>query len=193
MRFLLLFLFLSVRFLATAQDPPTLSNDISRYILYADGMYPELQALVKGKWRAYTLFDFEPNGDFSFEIKDVDLGENGSLELMIIWEDRLYGSGGGMVTKGLQIWDLEIGKRVFNEVILVMEEAFGKQDVNPYIISCQIDVEVIEGNLDISTEHCNGQWGLSSPLEAIASVGQQTFFSAGRYSYQNGQFDILKE
>ena len=112
--------------------------------------FAEIEIRINQNWQIFSIIE-EPLGSFEFECQEVEMNGIGSKELILKWSNSVYGSGGGTVTKGLQIWNLDNATKLLNEITYCSEESFGR-DGNPYININEKKFEIKKSNIKVYKE-----------------------------------------
>ncbi len=137
----------------------------------------------------------EPTGlDYDISCEEVNLDNEGSDELVIFWENRVYGSGGGSTTGGVQIYNLDSGTRIFNELTFCSIESFHRPPSSPaYTMTCRIDIKITDMQIFIGRKRYEANWIESLNYQngweddCISSLEQ------GVYSFSNDTLKLKKE
>jgi hypothetical protein len=108
---------------------------------------------INGQWKSYDIIS-EPLGTFEFSVQEKELNNIGSKELILRWVNSEYGSGGGTVKKGLQLWDLDSATLLFDEIIFCSMESFGRGNGNAFINVCEKKIEIINKTIMIEDQIC---------------------------------------
>ena len=171
-----------------AQLPDTDNCSLnSRYkIEYNNGNYPEIKIEMKGEWKNFEILD-ERALDFNYICLEVELDGEDSKELVIEWSNAIYGSGGGSTIKGIQIWDLNNGIKLLNEVVSCSIESFGRFDNKPYLIECEKVIEILDHKIIVNQKHCKISRTDVDNVPDPALNCQLTALEEGRYFFANGE------
>ncbi len=183
---LLLIIFLSIQLFESnicfSQTTPTKHIETSRYRINTEGAaFSSIEINIAGKWSTHEITN-EPIGNFEFTAKEIDLNRDGSEELVLNWENRTYGTGGGTFKKGFQIWDLENAKLLFSAIILCGEESFGKAEVPHFLNTCERKIEIKDSQIHFASVNCEIQNREHNGLHHHCSL---TEIEPGIYSLEN--------
>lgn len=144
--------------------------------------FPELRIKIDGKWKTFELID-EKAERFDFECEEIELEKNSSKMLVIRWSNTIYGTGGGSMTKGLQIWNLDSGKRLFNEIVSCSDESFGRHGASSYFVECQKQIQIEDGTIVIYPKDCKTEWSSSEENSDPTLNCELTTFEQGKYVF----------
>lgn len=142
--------------------------------------FPELRIKIDGKWKTFDLID-EIAERFDFECEEVELNGNNSKMLVIRWSNAIYGTGGGSTTKGLQIWNLESGTRLFNEIVSCSDESFGRHGATSYFVECQKQIQIENGTIIIYPKDCKNEWSSNDEVSDPTLNCKLTTLEQGKY------------
>ena len=181
-QFLLLFLGLQIH--SYAQQ--TGDCDTTRYrIMLYDAMV-EIEIKTAGEWRAFSLLD-STGGQFTWSCEEAELNQTGSKELVIRWSHAVYGTGGGTTTGGIQIWDLDKGVRILDEVVACSEENFGRGQGKSYFVHCQKEVIIQNGVIAIAPKACGVERSeMENPPDPTLN-NPITSLRPGNYVFEHGR------
>ncbi len=132
--------------------------DTTRYEVKSNILYfPELKIKIDEEWKTFDLLD-ERAMRFDYKCEEIELNGKGSKELVIRWSNAIYGTGGGLTTKGIQIWDLDNGTRLLNEIISCSDENFGRHENPSYFIECQKQIHIKDRTIIVYDKNCKTEW-----------------------------------
>ena len=161
--------------------------DTTRYEVKANISYfPELRIKINGEWKTFELID-ERAQRFDYKCEVVQLNGKGSKELVIRWCNAIYGTGGGLTTKGIQIWDLDSGTRLLNEIISCSDENFGRHGNPSYFVECQKQIEFINQTVKIYKRTCSTEWSDIKDVPDPTLNCTLTTYDEGEYVFVNGE------
>lgn len=184
---LLLILFSPIDLLAQSLGTNNCFN-ADRYKFREDILYPEIEIKVRGKWETFRLLD-EIADLFQYECEEIELNGYGSKELVIRWSNALYGSGGGTTTKGVQIWDLDSGIRLLNEIVSCSEEIFPRDGASYYFVECKKQIELINQTIKIYKKVCETQGEHNNDIPEPTSNCKLTIYDEGEYVFVNEKLE----
>ncbi len=146
-----------------------------------------IEIKMNGEWKSFSVFDDNDIDHFGLDCERIELNHSGQQELVLHWERRYYGSGGGTVVRNIQIWDLDNGQRLLDEITYCSDESFGRHG-DSYFVYCQTPISPEEGGIRVNEKSCkterseNGAG--SDPTENCKLSG----LSAGLYHYENEEW-----
>lgn len=163
-----------------------------RYKFREDILYPEIEIKIRGQWETFRLLD-EIADLFQYKCEEIELNGYGSKELVIRWSNSLYGSGGGTTTKGVQIWDLDSGIRLLNEIVSCSEESFPRDGASYYFMECKKQIEFINQTIKIYKKVCEIEGAHSKDIQKPTSNCKLTIYDEGEYVFVNEKLEKNKK
>lgn len=184
MKAVLLLAGLFVSMISHAQES---ACESSAYRIHSSSsLFPQLEIKVDGVWKFFPLTDEHPE-NFHFECREAELSGSGSAELVIIWSNAVYGSGGGTIVEGIQIWDLDAGKRLFNEITSCSDENFGRGGSEGYFSICKKQIVVSQSEIKINEKICHTEWSENEIAPDPIINCPLTALNEGVYFFRNGE------
>ncbi|MCH8534495.1 MAG: hypothetical protein LAT51_05440 [Flavobacteriaceae bacterium] len=181
---IIIFLFSHIEFYAQSKEKDN-CFDYTRYEVKSNISYfPELKIKIKGEWKTFELID-ERAERFDFECEEIQLNGKGSKELVIRWSNAVYGSGGGYTAKGIQIWDLDSGTRLLNEIVSCSDESFGKQLSSSYFVECQKQIQIEGRTIIVFEKNCKTEWSNTEEVSDPTLNCELTRLEEGEYTIVN--------
>ena len=164
--------------------------DINRYEIKSNISYfPELKIKINGEWKTFELID-ERAEQFDYECKEIELNKKGSKELVIRWSNGVYGTGGGTTTKGIQIWNLDSGTRILNEIISCSDEKFGRNESSSYYTECQKRIQIDNQIIKVFVKECKSEWSNTDEIPDPNSICRLTELKNGEYFFVNDKLKL---
>jgi len=165
-------------------------SDTTQYEVFTnDADFPALRVYIEHEWKTFILIE-ELADQFSYDDEQIQLNGTGSCELVIRWRNSMYGSGGGSVIEGVQIWDLDNGINIFNEIVSCSDESFGRHESPSYLIECQKKIEITNNTLIISEKSCDIEWSETEDIPDPTENCELTAYDAGTYVFRNGKLEL---
>ena len=178
------FVFFSIDSIAQESDKSSCS-DTSRYRLNINSdSYSELEIKVRGEWKTFQL----PEDFFSFshyECQEIELNGTGSKELVLRWETSTRGTDYGSNIGGIQIWNLDNGTKLLDEINYCSEECMGKSEPS-YFIACQKKIQIIDNAIIVHRKSCNAEWSEVDNVPDPTSYCSLSTLEEGTYYFENG-------
>ena len=165
--------------------------DSSRFYIDSDGIYLVLKILIDSNWTDNYIVD-EAFDYFELNCELIDFNGIGSDELVLNWKTSTYGTGGGSIFGGVQIWNLDNGVKIFDELNYHLQENFGRGEAIPWLISCEKKINITTNQIVVDTMTCKEEWNKSN-MTAKELIGDESYYFTkleGCYKYQDG---ILKK
>ena len=181
---IIIFLFSQIEFYAQSKEKDN-CFDIARYEIKSNISYfPELKIKMNGEWKTFELID-ERAERFVYEYEEIQLNGKGSKELVIRWSNAVYGSGGGSTTKGIQIWDLDSGTRLLNEIVSCADQNFGRHGASSYIVECQKQIQIEGRTIIVYEKNCKTEWSNTEEVSDPTLNCELTKLEEGEYTIVN--------
>jgi len=182
-------LFSLIEFYAQSEENENCS-DIDRYEIKSNISYfPELNIKMNGEWKTFELID-ERAELFDYESEELELNGKGSKELIIRWSNSVYGTGGGRTTKGIQIWNLDSGTRILNEITSCSDENFGRNEVSSYYIECQKRIQIDNQIIKVFVKECKSERSNTDNIPDLNSICRLTELKNGEYFFINDKLKL---
>lgn len=185
--FLLILLSSTIASFAQATEKSTCVDTARYHINMVASAYPELEIKINGDWKIFPLID-ERLERFDYECAEINFNGTGSMELLIRWSNAVYGSGGGSTIKRIQIWNLDNGTRILQEITSCSIENFGRGQDNPYYnVECRKDIEIQENTIIVHKKKCDSGGSATEDLPDPTLNCPLTTLEAETYLFENGQ------
>ena len=168
-------------------------NYCNLYNIIIDNHLPYIE--LKNENQKHFQISQEPAGhDFDIKCDEINLDNKGSDELLIFWKNSAYGSGGGSSYGGIQIYNLDSGKRIFNEITFFSLESFHRPPTSPAsYISCKIDVNITEMQISIGHKRFEARWIDSLNYQNGWETEYISKLNKGVYFFSNDTLKMKKE
>lgn len=164
--------------------------DTTRYEINSNtSNFPELKIKIDEEWKTFELID-EIAERFDYECEQVQLNGKDSKELVIRWSNAIYGSGGGSTIKGIQIWDLDNGTRLLNEITSCSDESFGRHGAPSYLVECQKQIQIEGQTLIVHEKKCDTEWSNTDYVSDPTENYELTTLEEGEYVFEG---DVLRK
>jgi hypothetical protein len=185
---LLIFLLFSTSILF-AQEHINQCIDSSKFVLTGDGYdYPELSIKIDDEWRSFPLFE-EITDQFGCNCQLVQLNQIGSKELIIRYINSSYGSGGGSSSEGIQIWNLDSGIILLDELTACSEESFGKHGGASYHITSQKRIEIQNETIIINAQEFITEWNNADYNPTLSDECKLIQLEPGMYNFAGNKLE----
>lgn len=179
-------LFFSIDSIAQKPDK-LLCSDTTKYRLNFDSesYSSELGIKIKEEWKTFQLpeYLFE---DSHYECQEIELSGSGSKELILRWETSMYGTGYGSNIGGIQIWNLDNGTKLLDEITYCSVECLGKSEEPPYFVECQKKIEIIDSKIRVRRKSCMTKWSEADNVPDPTSNCSLSTLDEGTYYFENG-------
>ena len=157
--------------------------DTTRYEVKSNISYfPELRIKIDEEWKTFDLID-ERAMRFDYKCEEIELNEKGSKELVIRWSNAIYGTGGGLTTKGIQIWDLDSATRLLNKIISCSDENFGRHGNPSYFVECQKQIQIRGRTIIVYEKNCTTEWSDTEEVPDPTLNCELTKLEEGEYTF----------
>ena len=167
-------------------------SDSSKYRLdNLSSKYSEIEILVNGKWISFDFIEEIPQ-IFNYKCDELELTGDSIKELVIYWSNSVYGSGGGRIIKGIQIWNLNTVKRIFNEITYCSDESFGRGETPYSFIEYIKEIKIENGILIVNDKQKKINDSKKDKFELLNDFCSLSELIKGKYTLLNDNLELKK-
>lgn len=118
----------------------------------------QLKLNINEIWKIFDIVEIDDIGGLEFESTPLTFQPSNIHALMISWSNSLYGSGGGLIVRGIKIWNIKNGELLLDEITSCSNESFGRFDSDRYLVSCRKEIQVTDSLIKVSRIYCEEDW-----------------------------------